>query len=204
MMTIEDLATFESPSRLQATLTRQRITTRAPYSPTRRDFLRGALALGAGVGIAALGVFPAARRAAAQHGSWKIWDGTEHGFSGACGGLGTWADDDDCNGCNQKKLCCCNSFGYHQGPDQSCHAKHRPDVCKDDPNSSDDYDGWNWGYNGCCLTSCPGCPTHCTGKQNNKWRCSDGYYRSDCSTTNWVESICRHRLRGDDCTCQCC
>lgn len=156
-------------------------------STGRREFLQRALAVGAGVGLATLGVFPSARRASAQHGTWKIWDG--------CAGLGSWVDDDGCRGCNQgSKLCCCNSNGYHQGPEQNCHTKHRPDQCKDDPNSTDDYDGWTWRTSTCCVISSGVC------KSGRKWRCSDGYYRDSCSSTDWVTSICRVVVdSGDGC-----
>lgn len=157
----------------------RRSAPKAPFAPTRRDVLKAVLINGAGLGIAALGLLPPARRVRADTpvGGWKIWEG--------CAGLGTWVDDDNCNGCNQRLFCCCNSSGFHLGPASGCNYRFRPDQCH-----SGGYDGWTWQVGTCCHfpSSCgPGC---FRGYQNRKWRCSDGYFRSNCSL-GWTPSICR-------------
>jgi hypothetical protein len=151
----------------------RRVAPRAAYSPNRRDVLKGLVAMGMGAGIAALGILPPAR-ASSPPGGWKIYSG--------CSGLGSWVSDDDCNGCNQRLLCCCDSNGYHKGSDYGCHYALRPDQC-----ASGGYDGWTWTYGGCCWVGCFKCV------KNRKWRCTDGYYRADCSQT-WTLSICRYVL----------
>jgi len=156
----------------------------APYDrlrPTRREFITGVLTVGSAIGVSALGIFPPARPASAGHGSWKIWQG--------CAGLGDWVKDDDCRGCNQTRLCCCNVEGYHKAI--GCHYKHRPDACR-----SGGYDGWTWKVGSCCLKSSTcsgdGC---CECYRDMKWRCSDGGYRSNCDNP-FVPSICRKRVAG--------
>lgn len=152
--------------------------------PTRREFISGALAVGSAVGVTALGIFPPARPAAAEHGTWRIWEG--------CAGLGDWVNDDGCRGCNQgSKLCCCNVNGYHKST--GCHYRHRPDQCR-----SGGYDGWTWKTGACCPTGCDdaGC---CDCRRNIDRRCSDGYYRSNCDGP-WTKSICRKRIdEGSSC-----
>jgi hypothetical protein len=169
----------------------RRSGTRAPYAPTRRDLLKGLLVGSAGLGLAVLGILPPARRvrADAPEGGWRIWDG--------CAGLGTWVNNDNCNGCNERLFCCCNSEGYHLGPASGCKYKFRPNTCKDGV-----YDGWTWQVADCCPVS--GCGTGCTRSyRNRKWRCSDGYFRSTCSAA-WVPSICRWVVSpGATCGCQC-
>jgi len=144
--------------------------------PSRREFLRGTIAVAGAVSVGALSLLPTARPASADHGDWKIWSG--------CTGLGSWVNDDDCRGCNQGSvLCCCLSNGYHSW--EGCERMHRPDQCK-----SGGYDGWTWSASLCCYFS--GCGEGCAqGYQNRRWRCSDGYRRSSCSAS-WQKSICRH------------
>jgi hypothetical protein len=174
-MTLEltDIAPLEGPTPPNA-VRRRRVGQDPTYMPSRRDMLRGLLTVGAGAGVAVLGLLPTARpaRASAPPGGWKIWDG--------CDGLGSWVDDDNCNGCNQKTLCCCDSGGYHKGSDYGCKYALRPDQCK-----SGGYDGWTWTYGGCCWLSCEKCV------KNRTWRCTDGYYNSDCKGEA-VQSICRY------------
>jgi hypothetical protein len=172
-MKLTDIAPLEGPPPPGA-IKRRRVGQRPQYLPARRDVLRGMLTLGAGAGIAALGVIPTARPADASSppGGWKIWSG--------CAGLGSWVDDDNCNGCNQRTLCCCDSAGYHKGSDYGCKYALRPDQCH-----SGGYDGWTWTYGGCCWIACKSCV------KNRTWRCTDGYYNADCAGAP-VLSICRY------------
>lgn len=153
---------------------------RPPFTPTRRQFVSGAVGAGALVSMGVLGLLPTAKPAlAAPPGGWRIWSG--------CAGLGSWVNNDDCRGCNQgSRLCCCVD-GYHRA--DGCHYAYRPDQCKDGV-----YDGWTWSASNCCTVSDSTCGSGCArGRQNQRWRCSDGYYRSNCSNA-WTNSICRHRV----------
>jgi hypothetical protein len=149
------------------------------FAPSRRDFIKGAMAAGTGVGLAALGVFPLGRVARAQHGTWSIEQD--------CSGL-SYADDDNCDGCDLpgSPACCCASDGFYDGT--TCFRKHRPDDCQ----SGTGYDGWKWMTSICCVTSCGSLGCQC--RTNREWRCSDGWKRSNCdidynSTTD--KRICR-------------
>jgi hypothetical protein len=174
---LEEIAPLHKP--LFGTSRRARGT--KPGSRTRREFLRDAMIVGTSIGVASLGVFPPARRARADHGAWQIWSG--------CSGLGSWVDDDNCDGCNggpnqpppSRIFCCCTSGGYHKGSGAGCNYLHRPNECKDSY-----YDGWTWTYGGCCVISGGVC------RSSQTWRCSDGYYRSNCSNA-FSKSICRYR-----------
>lgn len=180
---IEDIAVLDGPVvRSRA----RRVHTRALLSPSRRDFLKAAIAVGTGVGLAALGLFPTARGARAGHGDSVIKDGCAD-----VNGTG----DDNCGGCNTaRRICCCNSNGFHRA--DGCNYAHRPNDCPSSP-----YDGWFWRYAGCCVVSCDQC---CTCRTDQKWRCTDGYYRADCSN-NWTLSICRDKVNsGTGCApCPC-
>lgn len=158
---------------------------RAPYAPTRRDVLRGA-ALGVTAwAVHAFGLLPTSRPAFANDdppGGWtESMDGTDF-----CDNLGSWVDDDNCTGCNNKLIASilCAADNYHKGDAHGCSYKHRPDVCR-----SGGYDSWDWLYGPCCPN----------GSRNQRWRCSDGWYRDNC---NWsyAESICRFRKSSQVCT----
>lgn len=165
---LEDIAALDGPVVRSRAL---RVHTRAPFSPTRRHFLRGAAALGAGVGLASLGLFPTARRAHAGHGTNTIKSNCDNVDN---------TGNDDCGGCNTDRvICCCNSEGNHRA--DGCNYAHRPDDCPASP-----YDGWLWRYTGCCITGCGTC------RKDQRWRCTDGFFRSNCNN-NFVLSICRHR-----------
>lgn len=141
----------------------------APYTQTRRGFLKAATATAMGLSLSALGVFPLARRAAATHPNNSIWQG--------CTGLGSWVNDDDCRGCNQgAELCCCGGQGWHFDENDGSVYMHRPDDCKDGT-----YDGWTWYVADCCPNFC----------KQQEWRCHDGWIKID---QIWTKSICRHRL----------
>jgi hypothetical protein len=163
---------------------RRRSNRGSALGPSRREFVHGALMAGAAVSVGALGWLPTARPAAADPpDSWQIWP--------QCSGLGSWVNDDDCNGCNQGSvICCCDGGGYHVGPSAGCNYAYRPNQCKDGT-----YDGWNWANSSCCYSS-TGCPSGCLRCYTNRtWRCTDGYYRSSCSA-GWSKSICRWLLSG--------
>lgn len=156
--------------------------------PSRREFVHGTVAVGAAMSVGALSWLPTARPASAEHGSWKIWSG--------CGGLGSWVDNDDCRGCNQGSVLCCCVNGYHRA--DGCHYAHRPDKCH-----SGGYDGWTWSTSICCFVSASACGAGCIrGYTNRRWRCSDGYYRSNCDN-GFQTSICRYVVGGGS-TCSPC
>jgi hypothetical protein len=160
---------------------RRSATRRTTSHPSRREFLKGTIAVAGAMSVGVLSALPTARPAAADHGDWKIWSG--------CTGLGSWVNDDDCRGCNQGSvLCCCLSSGYHSYA--GCERMHRPDQCR-----TGGYDGWTWSTSACCLFS-SGCGAGCVrGFRNRNWRCSDGYRRDSCSAA-WQKSICRYVLNG--------
>lgn len=131
---------------------------------SRRDFLRGAIAAGAGLGLATLSLLPTAKPAKAQHGAWSIRP--------SCSGIESFTGDDNCDGCDLpgSPACCCVD-GFFD--DSGCDKKHRPNQC---PIGSED-DGWRWSTGACCIFNCnPGC--NCS--TNREWRCSDGWKRMDC------------------------
>lgn len=171
---LDDIAAFEET--VERTGAGRRSGQRAPYSPTRRDFLKGVALAGTALALDAIGWLPTARPAMAEHGSWAIWG---VGSGTPCNGLGSWVLDDDCNGCNQKLIASilCDSNGYHKGDGYGCYYKHRPNQCNQGV-----YDGWEWNHAGCC-----------SSRRNKRWRCTDGWYRDNC---NWsyAESICRWQL----------
>lgn len=142
----------------------------AHISASRRSFLRGALVAGSAVGLTVLGWLPTSRRAWASHPDDDM-------KPGGCEGLGTWVDNDDCNGCNETRPhCCCDvSSNWHIHTDSGSY-KLRPNEC--DPG---DYDGWNWTYFSCCPN----------GRKNQTWRCHDGFRRQADGTDQ--RTICKHR-----------
>jgi len=114
----------------------------------RRGLLRAATALG----FAALGVFPAARRAYAD--GYDIWDGEcpsyaeDHDCSPGCGPSAIFGDACETSGPN---------LGFHK--DDGITWTLRPNQCY-----SGTYDGWIWRYEGACGT----CSCHV------ERRCHDG------------------------------
>jgi hypothetical protein len=174
---LEDIAPLATAS-LFGDVRGRRVASRAAFSPTRRDFLRGAAAVGVGFGLSAVSLLPTAKPALADHGAWSIKPN--------CSGLG-YAQDDDCDGCDLpgSPFCCC-SGGFYD--DSGCDKKHRPDECE----TGTGYDGWKWSTGQCCFFNCNPC---CTCTVNREWRCSDGWKRNDCgvpynATTD--KRICRY------------
>jgi hypothetical protein len=171
---LEDIAELPKPGLLGRQVLRGASGNGGSRATSRRQFIRGAAVVGTAVSISALGLLPPARPAGAEHGAWQEWP--------QCSGLGSWVTDDDCNGCNQgSRYGCCYTNGYHMSAATNCHCKHRPNQCKDGI-----YDLWYWQTGQCCWIGCNSCV------KNRKWRCSDGYYRSSCSGTSWIKSICRY------------
>jgi hypothetical protein len=182
---LEDIAPLSQPP-LLARRVRRTDGSRSLYRPTRRQLLRDAALVGTFVSISALGLLPPARRAGAHHGTWHEWP--------SCSGL-PYTGDDDCNGCQQGRFYgCCHPNGYHASELTSCRCRHRPNDCKDDY-----YDLWYWSTALCCWVGCHQC------RKNRKWRCSDGYHRTNCSAGFTTLSICRYVVSsGSGCTpCPC-
>ena len=166
---------------------------------TRRDFLRRVFAMATIVSFHLLDVFPTARPALAW-GHREIWDGRQHGYSTACGGLGSWVGDDDCDGCNHpRKHCCCDAYGWFKET-PTANYELRRNACKDNK-----YDGWIWTYSPCCCL---------VGRKNQEWRCHDGWYcgsgdcddrycaDDSCGSLWWLKSICKSLRTSESClTC---
>lgn len=136
----------------------QSMQRQARYSePSRRSFIKGAGVAITGVGLAALGVFPAAKEARAD--GYKIWLDTS---TGPCG-----PDGDSrfgCSpGCGPSQVCshCCTSSGWHR---TDGHHSLRPNVCY-----SGGFDGWNWK-----------CGTHAIYRCHDGW---DGSTKTICRKT---------------------
>jgi hypothetical protein len=144
------------------------------WSPLpRRTVLRAGAALGTAVGMAAMGVFPAARRAVAD--GFDIYPScpsyaTDHNCSPGCGPSTIFGDACNTSGPN---------VGFHK--DDGVTWMLRPNQC-----FSGTYDGWVWRYQGACGTCA------CFVER----RCHDGYRQT---SSGWVRSICRWNT---DCGCQ--
>jgi hypothetical protein len=165
-----DPGTGTAPRRPRAGRTLRPI---AAATPSRRSVLRAGAALGATVGMVALGVFPAARRAYAD--GYDIYGrcpsyATDHNCSPGCGPSTIFAD-----ACITSGL----QTGFHKADGITWTL--RPNQCY-----AGTYDGWLWRYQGACGT----CACHV------ERRCHDGYRQT---ASGWVRSICRWNT---DCGCQ--
>jgi hypothetical protein len=144
------------------------------WSPVqRRTVLQAGAALGTTIGMAAIGVFPAARRAYAD--GFDIYPScpsyaTDHNCSPGCGPSTIFGDACNTSGVN---------LGFHK--DDGVTWMLRPNQC-----FSGTYDGWVWRYQGACGTCA------CFVER----RCHDGYRQT---SSGWVRSICRWNT---DCGCQ--
>ena len=131
------------------------------WTPTRRTLLQAGTALG----LAALSIFPAARRAYADgytiYGSCPSY-ATDHNCSPGCGPSTIFADSCLTSGTN---------LGFHKNDGVTWTL--RPNQCY-----VSTYDGWLWKYQGAC-GACA-----CSVER----RCHDGYRKVGSS---WVKSICR-------------
>ncbi|WDZ82933.1 peptidoglycan-binding domain-containing protein [Micromonospora cathayae] len=135
--------------------------TRAAWTLSRRALIQA----GTAVGMAALSVFPAARRAYADgytiYGSCPSY-ASDHNCSPGCGPSTIFAD-----ACNTSGT----YLGYHKNDGTTWIL--RPNECY-----SGTYDGWLWHYQG----PCGACA--CSVER----RCHDGYRKT---SAGWVRSICR-------------
>ncbi|WP_405110258.1 peptidoglycan-binding protein [Micromonospora sp. NBC_01405] len=134
---------------------------RAGWELSRRTLLRA----GTAVGMAALSVFPAARRAYAD--GYTIYAGcptyaSNHNCSPGCGPSTIFADSCITSGTNT---------GFHKNDGVTWTL--RPNQCY-----GGTYDGWLWLYQGAC-GACA-----CSVER----RCHDGYKKT---SSGWVKSICR-------------
>jgi hypothetical protein len=148
-----------SRRRPPASRTTSRLTT--SWALSRRTLLQAGTVLGMG----ALSIFPAARRAYAD--GYTIY--------GACP---SYAADQDCSpGCGPSPIyggACRTSgtyTGYHKNDGVTW--KLRPNQCY-----AGTYDGWKWRYSGACGACACGVER----------RCHDGYRKT---SSGWVKSICR-------------
>jgi len=140
---------------------RTRIRLTPPWALSRRTLLQA----GTAVGMAALSIFPAARRAYAD--GYTIY-----------GGCPTYAADHNCSpGCGPSAIFggACNTSGTYTGfhKNDGITWKLRPNQCY-----AGTYDGWLWRYQGAC-GACA-----CSVER----RCHDGYTKT---SSGWVRSICR-------------
>jgi hypothetical protein len=119
----------------------------------RRTLFRAAAVAGASVGVAALGVFPPARKALADG-----YDIIGHYSSGSPCSSGQYAVNHNCSpGCGPSPNCvqCCSGSGWHQNNYATYFL--RPNAC---------WGGWADGW----LWSTP----NCAGCGTRTWRCHDG------------------------------
>lgn len=144
----------------------RRLPAPAPWHALpRRSMLAAAIAGGTAAGFAALGVFPAVRRARAE--GYTIYSRCP-----------SYADDHNCSpGCGPSTIyadACVTSgtlLGFHK--DDGVTWTLRPNQC-----FTGGYDGWLWMYSG----ACGACACYV------ERRCHDGYRRTG---SGWVKSICR-------------
>lgn len=150
-----------------------------PMVRTRRQFLRDAGATATAVGLIAISWMPTARRAWASH---PEDDMAPREGAQLCGALGSWVDDDDCQGCN-RTTCggCCADSGWHKHGASSGYAL-RPNEC-DGPNGSGNWDGWRWKATACCPN----------GRRDQIWRCHDGWRLNGSGTADDERTVCKFR-----------
>lgn len=153
---------LRGPMPAGATPVRRRTPRRLPgWSPSRRSVLQATTALG----MAALGLFPAARRAIAD--GYTIYPrcpsyADDHNCSPGCGPSTIFADACETSGSN---------VGFHRN--DGVNFTLRPNQCY-----ASTYDGWLWRHDG----ACGACACYV------ERRCHDGYKRT---SSGWVNSICR-------------
>lgn len=159
---------------------------------TRRTFLKAAGAAGTAVGLAALGVFPPARKAFASHvgtDGYQIKDLP-------CPDDPFYDNNAPCDLCGPSDNCpsCCidnssyHKYGWHKaGNDDPTYDLRKGDCV---PNN-DYHDGWKWDRSGCC-----GCNSYI------KVRCHDGWKNT---SSGWTPTICKWTLDstygGQSCGC---
>ncbi|MFN2589077.1 MAG: twin-arginine translocation signal domain-containing protein [Actinomycetota bacterium] len=139
------------------------------HPPSRRQFLRGVAAAGAGVGLAVVGLLPPARRAFAAH--------------GGVGGHKSYIETDMVFGCPEPTGDCdpacapsmvysdvCRADTWHKAEGDY---RTRPNECIGDGSA----DGWFWTVDTC---------TRCNNR--TRFKCHDGCKRID---GVFKTSICR-------------
>ncbi len=168
MITLDAVPTLRGPDPGTGTAPRQR----PPTSPIRSRLTtswalsrRTLLQAGTALGLTALSIFPAARRAYAD--GYTIYSGCP-----------TYASNHNCSpGCGPSPIfaAACNTSGTHTGfhKNDGTTWKLRPNQCY-----GGTYDGWLWRYQGAC-GACA-----CSVER----RCHDGYRKT---SSGWVRSICR-------------
>lgn len=142
--------------------------------PTRRSLLGGIAAAGFGMGMAVLGVFPAAREVPAAE-----FDEYYQIKPLPCP---SYAAGHDCSpGCGPSRVCasCCRTEGkrrgYHHSSVSKENHKLRPNKCH-----GGWADGWLWKFKG----KCGPCAEYRT------YRCHDGWRRNG-SDRPYYRTICR-------------
>jgi hypothetical protein len=200
-LSIDDVEPLEGR---RFSISRLRGMTRRPlHVPDRREFIKGAIEVGAVMSVGFLGLARTARPALAQEDpsilAPGIWEG--------CAGLGDWVTDDNCDGCNRAVSTimpcthCCNSDGNHKYYSADCRYARDYNRCK----GSGTYYGWTWSVGTCSCTSRGNCPSGCwTYYRNRRWRCTDGHYRTNCTGAGWTKSVCRYQeSAGSRCDSNC-
>jgi len=154
---------------------------------TRRRFVQAAGATATGIGLAALGLLPTAKKAYASHAGTDGYQIKElpcpsYASSHNC------SSDAPYHGCGDSTVysaaCVENStyhtYGWHKG--SACEWILRKDDC-----TSSGHDGWKWDPGNCGLC----CPV--------VYRCHDGYKRGLQYCNILDRSICRHVVSCGNC-----
>lgn len=174
-MRLEDLPSVETPPKSAGPSTTLFSRSAVAAQRSRRDFMRVIGAAGVGVGLAAVGWLPPARRARATHAG---DDGYQISQSCHYGGYSDSCSDP----CDASPICghCCqtDSSNHHYGWHRNTTVKYR--LRKNECAPGDTYDGWKWQFMGCCA----GC--------TNPWfRCHDGRYCWDGTLSTCGPTICK-------------
>jgi hypothetical protein len=151
-----------------------------PATRTRRQFLRDAGVTATVLGLISLSRVPTARRAWASH---PEDDMAPTSGAQLCGDLGSWVDDDDCQGCHRTTCggCCNPDSHWHRHGGDSGFAL-RPNHC-DGPNGTGNWDGWKWKATACCPN----------GRRDQVWRCHDGWRLNGSGSADDERTVCKFR-----------
>lgn len=180
----DELVHFKDRSRPAVDVTRSvRRTPVVDSRRTRRRFLRDVATTATAAGLVSIASIPSAKRAWGSHAEPDM----APTFGPAqCGALGSWVDDDGCQGCH-RTTCgnCCASTNFHKHP-ASTGFTLRDDDC-DGPNDSGNWDGWKWQVDACCPN----------GRAGQVWRCHDGFL---VQSGQDEKTVCKYRTHdGDTC-----
>jgi hypothetical protein len=196
VLRLDDIAPLTGPK--PAGAMRVRRTDRADLRVLRRQFLKGAMAVGTGAGLAVLGVLPPARRAHALPA--EGWQIIGHIVNSPCGtrhpaGWSNYAQPHNClPGCGPSTIypraCNTNPAGWHRagGCQTVCSGgvcwrecyRLRPNGCWPAVSGKPAADGWMWQVPGCA---------QCNGSGNRRWRCHDGWTNRNGGA--YFRTICR-------------